>query len=53
MVPYFRNMLFGHPLIVTMTKAATKQAVNIPFYSILIKGLVESLTRAKVIEKES
>ncbi len=53
MVPYFRNILFGHPLIVTMTKAATKQAINIPFYSILIKGLVESLVKAKVIEKES
>ena len=52
MVPYFRNILFGHPLIVTMTKAATKQAINIPVYSVLIKGLVESLAKAGVIKKE-
>jgi ECF transporter S component (folate family) len=51
MVPYFRNILFGHPLSITMTKAAIKQAVNIPVYSILIKVLAESLTKAGVIEK--
>lgn len=51
MVPYFRNILFAHPLILTMTKAATKQAVNIPAYAILIKVLAESLSKAGVIKK--
>lgn len=53
MVPYFRNILFGHPLFITMTKAATKQVINIPVYAVLIKGLVESLARAGAIESSS
>lgn len=51
MVPYFRNILFAHPFILTMTKATTKQAVNIPAYAILIKVLAESLSKARVIKK--
>ncbi len=51
MVPYFRNILFDHPFIITMSKAASKQAINIPVYSILIKGLVESLARAGVLKE--
>lgn len=50
MVPYFRSILFGHPLFLTMTKTITKQVINIPVYAILIKGLVESLARAGAIE---
>ena len=53
MVPYFRNILFDHPFIITMSKAASKQAINIPVYSILIKGLIESLAKAGVLEKNS
>lgn len=53
MVPYFLNVLFTRPLIVTMPKAAVKQMVNIPAYSIIIKGLVESLYRAGALEKSS
>ncbi len=51
MVPYFRNILFTTPLLVTMSKAAVKQAMNIPAYSIIIKGLVESLYRAGAIKE--
>ena len=51
MVSYFRKILFGHPFVVTMTKAAIKQAVNIPVYSIIIKLLVEALNRAGVLEE--
>lgn len=53
MVPYFRNILFTTPLLVTMSKAVVKQSINIPAYSIIIKGLVESLYRAGAIEKSS
>lgn len=52
MVPYFRNILFGHPFLLTMSKAATKQAINIPVYSILIKGLVASLAKAGALKEE-
>lgn len=52
LVPYFRNILFGHPLLVTMSKAVTKQAINIPAYSVLIKTLVESLARTGVLKEE-
>ena len=51
MVPYFRNILFGHPLIVTMTKAATRQAVNIPTYSVILKLLVPILYKAGAIKE--
>lgn len=51
MVPYFLNTLFSTPLIVTMSKAVVKQAINIPAYSIIIKGLVESLSRAGAIKE--
>lgn len=53
MVPYFRNVLFGHPFVVTMTRAAITQALNIPVYSVLIKGLVESLGRAGVLQSSN
>lgn len=51
MVPYFRQILFGHPFMVTMLKAATKQAINIPAYSIIIKILIESLQNAGTLKK--
>ena len=51
MVPYFLNTLFSTPLMVTMSKAVVKQAINIPAYSIIIKGLVESLSRAGAIKE--
>lgn len=51
MVPYFRNMLFSTPLFVTMTNAAVRQAINIPVYSIIIKGLVEPLYKAGAIKE--
>jgi len=51
MVPYFRNILFDHPLIVTMTKAATRQAVNIPAYSVMLKLLVPVLYKAGAIKE--
>lgn len=51
MVPYFLNRLFSMPLIVQMSKALVKQAVNIPMYSIIIKGLVESIARAGVFKE--
>lgn len=50
MVPYFLNSLFGMPLIVQMTQALVKQAINIPVYSIIIKGLIESIARAGVLK---
>lgn len=46
MVPYFRNILFGHPLIVTMTNAASKQLFNIPFYSVIITILIRALNKS-------
>ncbi|NLZ51585.1 MAG: folate family ECF transporter S component [Thermoanaerobacteraceae bacterium] len=46
MVPYFRNILFGHPLFLTMTKAATRQAVNIPTYSLIIRLMVPVLYKS-------
>ena len=51
MVPYFLNSLFSMPLVATMSKAVVKQAINIPAYSIIIKGLVESLYRAGAIKE--
>lgn len=51
MVPYFLNRLFSLPLILNMSKAITKQAINIPAYAIIIKSLVESLSRAGVLKK--
>lgn len=45
LVPYFRNVLFDHPLLVTMTKAAIRQAVNIPVYTIIMKPLIKALSR--------
>jgi ECF transporter S component (folate family) len=51
MVPYFRNILFDHPLFLTMTKAATRQAVNIPAYSILIKLMVPALYKSGALNK--
>ncbi|SFQ21071.1 folate family ECF transporter S component [Caldicoprobacter faecalis] len=50
MVPYFRNILFGHPLWLTMTKAASRQMLNIPLYSVVITILLRVLYRAGVIE---
>lgn len=52
MVPYFRNILFAHPLLVTMSKAAMKQAINIPAYSIIIKTLVEAIARTGLLKIE-
>ncbi|SCG84007.1 hypothetical protein DW1_2443 [Proteiniborus sp. DW1] len=46
LVPYFRQVLFGHPFIATMLNAARKQAVNVPLYSIILKILVQSLHKA-------
>lgn len=51
LVPYFRHILFGHPLFVTMGNSIIRQAVNIPLYSLIIKGLLEALSRAGVMEK--
>lgn len=51
MVPYFRLILFGHPFIITMTKALSNQVLSIPVYSIIIKVLVESLYRAGALQK--
>lgn len=51
MVPYFLNRLFSMPLLVTMSKAAVKQAINIPAYSIIIRALVEPLFRAGAIKE--
>ena len=51
MVPYFRMILFGHPFVLTMGKAASKQLINIPVYSIMVKGLVEGLYRAGALQK--
>lgn len=51
MVPYFREVLFGHPFLVTMPKALSKQAINIPAYSIIIKILIQALYRAGAIEE--
>ena len=53
MVPYFRNILFTTPLLVTMSRAVAKQAINIPAYSIIIKGLVESLHRGGSLKEIS
>lgn len=49
MVPYFLHILFGLPWQVTVIKALSKQAINIPVYALLIKILAESLNRAKVL----
>jgi ECF transporter S component (folate family) len=46
MVPYFRNILFGHPLLLTMTKAASRQIFNIPLYSIIITILIRVLRKS-------
>lgn len=35
MVPIFRQMLYGHPLITTVTTALTRQAWHVPLYAIL------------------
>lgn len=51
MVPYFRLILFSHPFIATMLKAATKQAINIPAYSIIIKILIQSLYNAGTLKR--
>ena len=51
MVPYFRYILFDHPFVLTMSKAAVKQAVNIPVYSILIRILIEALYKAGALEE--
>lgn len=51
MVPYFREVLFGHPFLVTMPKALSRQAINIPAYSIIIKLLIQALYRAGAIEE--
>lgn len=51
MVPYFRQILFGHPFVLTMVKALTKQAVNIPAYSIIILMLIKALYRAGAIQE--
>ncbi|MFS8501917.1 MAG: folate family ECF transporter S component [Caldicoprobacter sp.] len=50
MVPYFRNILFGHPLWLTMTKAASRQLLNIPLYSVVITILLRVLSRAGIID---
>jgi ECF transporter S component (folate family) len=51
MVPYFRQILFGHPFLVTMLKAITKQAVNIPAYSIIILILIKALYKAGALQE--
>ena len=51
MVPYFRYILFDHPFVLTMSKAAVKQAVNIPVYSVLIRILIEALYKAGALEE--
>lgn len=51
MVPYIRQILFGHPFIATMSKALTKQAVNIPAYSVIIVVLVKALYRAGTLKE--
>ena len=51
MVPYFRNILFDHPLMVTMVRAASKQAVNIPAYSVILKLLVPILYKAGTLKE--
>src|SRR5699024_9597699 len=33
LVPYFRQILFGHPLLLTMGRSVIRQAVNIPLYT--------------------
>ena len=53
MVPFFRSILFSTPMMVTLPKAAIKQAINIPAYSIIIKALVESLYRAGAIKENA
>lgn len=51
MVPYFRQILFGHPFVATMLKAATKQAINIPAYSIIIRILIQALYKAGTLKE--
>lgn len=51
MVPYFLNKLFSLPLMLKMTQALTKQAINIPAYAIIIKALIESLNRAGALKE--
>lgn len=46
MVPYFRYILFGHPLFLTMTRAAARQTMNIPVYSIIIKLMIPILYKS-------
>jgi len=50
MVPYFRNILFGHPLWLTMGRAASRQLFNIPLYSVVITILLRVLHKAGVID---
>lgn len=50
MVPYFRQILFGHPFIVTTIRAAQKQAINIPAYSILINILIKALYKSQTLK---
>ena len=51
MVPYFRMVLFSHPFVLTMAKAASNQLLSIPIYTIIIKGLVEGLYRAGTLQR--
>lgn len=50
MVPYFRMTLFGHPFVLTMIKAASNQVLSIPIYTVIIKVLVEGLSRAGALQ---
>ncbi|MBC8589848.1 folate family ECF transporter S component [Wansuia hejianensis] len=51
MVPYFRLILFDHPFVLTISKAASKQAINIPTYAVMIKILVQSLYKAGTLQE--
>lgn len=51
MVPYFRSILFDHPFVLTMSKAAVKQVVNIPVYAVLMRILIEALYRAGALRE--
>ncbi len=37
MTPYFQNMLFGIPFVVTIPPSLISQAVNIPLYAMILK----------------
>ena len=50
MVPYFRQILFAHPYIVTMTRAAQRQLINIPAYAIMINLLIKSLYQSGALK---